>query len=188
MASPADKCGESGRAPVAISLQTRAPLVARTIAAHLTLKSDRILREGYRSMLSAQQVKSLPTAVSDHLRKLNRVAACSPPMSCLSVNRQKKILLRSFVPGETIAIGAVQRQIPPLSSTFSCFWIWTCRFSGGRSASTTATSRISAGNTSRCRGSATGRIILIVAPHTGSGEAGGSLDIAPGTTTERNFG
>lgn len=93
MASPADpEMRESGRAPVAISLQTRAPLVARTIAAHLTLKSDHILREGYRSMLSAQQVKSLlATAVSDHLRKLNRVAACSPPMSCLSVNRQKKI-------------------------------------------------------------------------------------------------
>lgn len=70
------KCGESGRALVAISLQTREPLVARTIAAHLTLESDRILREGYRSMLSAQQVKSLlATAVSDHLRKLNRVAA-----------------------------------------------------------------------------------------------------------------
>lgn len=69
------KVGESDRAPVAISLQTREPLVARTIAAHLTLESDRMLREGYRSMLSAQQVKSLlATTVSDHLHKLNRVA------------------------------------------------------------------------------------------------------------------
>ncbi|SRR6266403_2415312 len=64
------KCGETGGAPVAISLRTREPLVARTIAAHLTLESDRILRGGYRSMLSAQQVKSLlTTAVSDHLHK-----------------------------------------------------------------------------------------------------------------------
>jgi hypothetical protein len=54
----------------------RAYLVARTIAAHLTLESDRILREGHRRMLSAQQVKSLlTTAVSNHLHKLNRVAA-----------------------------------------------------------------------------------------------------------------
>jgi hypothetical protein len=29
--------------------------------------------------------------------------------------------------------------------------------------------------------------ILIVAPYTGSGEAGGSLDIAPGAVTERDF-
>jgi hypothetical protein len=70
------KCGESGGASVAISLRTREPLVARTIAAHLTLESDHILREGYRSMLSAQQVKSLlTTAVSHHLHKLNRLAA-----------------------------------------------------------------------------------------------------------------
>jgi hypothetical protein len=70
------KTGESDLAPIAISLQTREPVVARTIAAHLTLESDRILREGRRRMLSAQQVKSLlTTAVSNHLRKLNRVAA-----------------------------------------------------------------------------------------------------------------
>jgi hypothetical protein len=69
------KTGESGLAPIAISLQTREPLAARTIAAHLTLESDRILREGHRRMLSAQQVKTLLTmAVSNHLRKLNRVA------------------------------------------------------------------------------------------------------------------
>ena len=70
------KTGESGLAPIAISLRTREPVVARTIAAHLTLESDRILREGHRRMLSAQQVKSLlTTAASNHLRKLNRVAA-----------------------------------------------------------------------------------------------------------------
>lgn len=69
------KPGESGLAPIAISLQTREPVVARTIAAHLTLESDRVLREGHRRMLSAQQVKTLlTTAVSNHLHKLNRVA------------------------------------------------------------------------------------------------------------------
>jgi integrase len=71
-----EKAGESTRAPIAISLQTREPAVARTIAVHLTLESDHILREGRRGMLSAQQVKSLLTAaVSHHLHKLNRVAA-----------------------------------------------------------------------------------------------------------------
>jgi integrase len=70
------KTGESGLAPIAISLQTRERVVARTIAAHLTLESDRILREGRRWMLSAQQIKTLlTTAASNHLRKLNRVAA-----------------------------------------------------------------------------------------------------------------
>jgi hypothetical protein len=39
------KCGESDLTPVAISLRTRELLMARTIAAHLTLESDRILRE-----------------------------------------------------------------------------------------------------------------------------------------------
>jgi hypothetical protein len=73
---PIEKIGESDLAPIAISLQTREPAVARTTAAHLTLESDRILRGGRRGMLSAQQVKSLPTAaVSDHLHKLNRLAA-----------------------------------------------------------------------------------------------------------------
>jgi hypothetical protein len=52
------KTGESGLAPIAISLRTREPVVARTIAAHLTLESDHILREGHRRMLSAQQVNS----------------------------------------------------------------------------------------------------------------------------------
>ena len=70
------KTGESGLALIAISLQTRERVVARTIAAHLTLESDRILREGRRWMLSAQQIKTLLTmAASNHLRKLNRVAA-----------------------------------------------------------------------------------------------------------------
>ena len=49
------KNGERSLAPIAISLQTRERVVARTIAAHLTLESDRILREGRRWMLSAQQ-------------------------------------------------------------------------------------------------------------------------------------
>ena len=42
------KTGESALAPIAISLGTREPVAARTIAAHLTLESDRILREGRR--------------------------------------------------------------------------------------------------------------------------------------------
>jgi len=62
---------------IAISLQTRKHLAARTIAAHLTLESDRILRQqGCRGMLTVQQVKSLlTTVVSNHLHKLNRLAA-----------------------------------------------------------------------------------------------------------------
>jgi hypothetical protein len=41
-----------------------------------SLESDRILRQGRRWMLSAQQIKTLLTLAADnHLRKLNRVAA-----------------------------------------------------------------------------------------------------------------
>jgi integrase len=70
-----EKAGESDLAPIAISLQTREPVLARSIAAHLTLESDHILRRGPRGMLSAQQVKSLLTAaVIHHLHKLDRVA------------------------------------------------------------------------------------------------------------------
>lgn len=103
------KCGERGRAPVAISLQTREPLVARTIAAHLTLESDRILREGYRSMLSAQQVKSLlATAVSD-LHKLNRVAALelADGLSASEGHRSDLIM------GWALRLRAARGQMPP---------------------------------------------------------------------------
>jgi hypothetical protein len=46
------KTGESNLTLTAISRRTREPLVARTIAAHITLESDRILRQERRSMLS----------------------------------------------------------------------------------------------------------------------------------------
>ncbi len=70
------KIGESDRGAVAISLRTREPSIARSIAARLTLESDHILSEGLPGMLSAEHVKALlAAAVRRHLRKLDRVAA-----------------------------------------------------------------------------------------------------------------
>jgi hypothetical protein len=70
------KVGESDRAPIAISLNTSELFLARTIAAHLTLESERILREEKWKMMSAQQVRTmLVTVARDHLHKLNRIAA-----------------------------------------------------------------------------------------------------------------
>ena len=67
--------GESERLTIAISMQTSELRMARTIAAHLTLESDRILREGPSAMLSSMQVKTMLTTVaSNHLRKLARVS------------------------------------------------------------------------------------------------------------------
>jgi hypothetical protein len=48
------KPGESERVTMAISMQTSELGIARTIAAHLTLESDRILREGSLAMLPAK--------------------------------------------------------------------------------------------------------------------------------------
>lgn len=48
------KVGERERAPIAISMNTSELFMARTIAAHLTLESERIMQEGKRKMLSAQ--------------------------------------------------------------------------------------------------------------------------------------
>jgi hypothetical protein len=70
------KAGESERVAIAISMQTSELAMARTIAAHLTLESDRVLREGSFAMLSSAQVKTMLTTVaSNHLRTLARMSA-----------------------------------------------------------------------------------------------------------------
>uniref|UniRef100_Q07SQ5 Phage integrase family protein n=1 Tax=Rhodopseudomonas palustris (strain BisA53) TaxID=316055 RepID=Q07SQ5_RHOP5 len=70
------EAGEQARQPIAVSLRTREPATARMIAARLTLRSEQILSQESSNMLSKQQAKSLLTAaVSDHLHKLNRLAA-----------------------------------------------------------------------------------------------------------------
>ena len=68
--------GERVRQPIAASLRTREPATARMIAARLTLTSEQILSQESCNMLSKAQVRSLlATTVSDHLQKLNRIAA-----------------------------------------------------------------------------------------------------------------
>jgi hypothetical protein len=68
------KVWESGLAPIAISLGTRDLSIARSIAAHLAVASDGILRrEGH--MLSAAQARSVLESVARaHLAKMERVA------------------------------------------------------------------------------------------------------------------
>ncbi|MBR1237137.1 DUF6538 domain-containing protein [Bradyrhizobium sp. AUGA SZCCT0182] len=71
------KAGERELAPIAISLRTRDLSKARTIAAHLAVASDGILRqEEGREVLSAVQVRSMLESVArTHLAKLDRLAA-----------------------------------------------------------------------------------------------------------------
>jgi hypothetical protein len=70
------KTGEREFAPIAISLRTRDLSKARTIAAHLAVASDGILRqqEG-REVLSPVHVRSMLESVArTHLAKLDRLA------------------------------------------------------------------------------------------------------------------
>jgi hypothetical protein len=69
------KDGESARAPIAFSLRTRDLSRARSIAAHIAVASDGILRQEGREMLSAAQARSMLEAVARaHLAKMERVA------------------------------------------------------------------------------------------------------------------
>jgi integrase len=70
------KTGEGELTPVAISLRTRDLSKARTIAAHLAVASDGILRQEGRDVLSPVQVRSMLESVARaHLAKLDRLAA-----------------------------------------------------------------------------------------------------------------
>jgi hypothetical protein len=70
------KVGETERSTIAISLRTPNLGVARTIAAHLTHESERVMRRENGEMLSAEQTKAMLTSVARaHLAKLDRVAA-----------------------------------------------------------------------------------------------------------------
>ena len=70
------KAGERELAPIAISLRTRDLSKARTIAAHLAVASDGILRQEGRAVLSPVQVRSMLESVArTHLAKLDRLAA-----------------------------------------------------------------------------------------------------------------
>ena len=69
------KAGESGLAPIALSLGTRELSKARTIAAHLAVASDGILRQEGRDVLSPIQVRAmLESMARTHLAKLDRLA------------------------------------------------------------------------------------------------------------------
>lgn len=70
------KTGERELVPIAISLRTRDLSIARTMAAHLAVASDGILRQEGREVLSPAQVRSMLESVARaHLAKLDRLAA-----------------------------------------------------------------------------------------------------------------
>jgi integrase len=70
------KVGETERTTIAISMRTANLGLARTIAAHLTYESERMMRRENGEMLSAEQTKAMLTSVARaHLAKLDRVAA-----------------------------------------------------------------------------------------------------------------
>lgn len=70
------KTGERELAPVGISLRTRDLSKARTIAAHLAVASDGILRQEGREVLSVVQVRAMLDSVArSHLAKLDRLSA-----------------------------------------------------------------------------------------------------------------
>jgi hypothetical protein len=69
------KNGESARVRIAFSLRTRDLWRARSIAAHLAVASDGMLRQERREMLSAAQTRSMLEAVArGHLVKMDRLA------------------------------------------------------------------------------------------------------------------
>ena len=69
------KAGERELSPIAISLRTHDLSKARTIAAHLAVASDGILRQEGREVLSPVQVRSMLESVARaHLAKLDRLA------------------------------------------------------------------------------------------------------------------
>lgn len=70
------KVGKTDRATIAISLKTTNLGFARSIAAHLTHESERMMRQENGEMLSAEQTKAILTSVArTHLAKLDRVSA-----------------------------------------------------------------------------------------------------------------
>jgi hypothetical protein len=70
------KVGETERTTIAISMRTTNLGLARTIAAHLTHESERMMRRENGEMLSAEQTKAMLMSVARaHLAKLDRVAA-----------------------------------------------------------------------------------------------------------------
>jgi hypothetical protein len=69
------KVGETVRTTIAISMRTPNLSLARTIAAHLTYESERMMGRENGEMLSAEQTKAMLTSVARaHLAKLDRVA------------------------------------------------------------------------------------------------------------------
>jgi hypothetical protein len=69
------KAGESERIAIAISMQTSELAMARTIAAHLTLESDLVLREGSFAMLSSAQAFSRNYEFSGLVNAVSLVSA-----------------------------------------------------------------------------------------------------------------
>jgi hypothetical protein len=81
-----NKSGEGARAPIAFSLRTRDLSRARSIAAHLAVASDGILRQEGREMLSAAQARSMLEAVAAPPRTTSSIVwRSSDPMRAMTI-------------------------------------------------------------------------------------------------------
>lgn len=70
------RCVDGARKPIAVSLRTGQRFLARSIAATLTLITDRLLNTPYLDMLTQDQIsRMLSDVVSRHLHKFDHVAA-----------------------------------------------------------------------------------------------------------------
>src|SRR5664279_3068823 len=106
------KVGETERTTIAISMRTPNLGLARTIAAHLTHESERMMRENG-EMLSAEQTKAMLTSVARaHLAKLDRVAALEIADGITAGEGKRSDLVMAWVKRLQAARGPAARVEP----------------------------------------------------------------------------
>ena len=126
------KVGETERTTIAISMRTSNLGFARTIAAHLTHESERLMRRENGEMLSAEQTKAMLTSVARaHLAKLDRVAALEIADGVTAGEGKRSDLVMAWVkrfqaargPAARVEKGAsVRRQLKPTQRIKRCRW------------------------------------------------------------------
>jgi integrase len=107
------KVGETERTTIAISMRTTNLGLARTIAAHLTHESERMMRRENGEMLSAEQTKAMLTSVARaHLAKLDRVAALEIADGITAGEGKRSDLVMAWVKRLQAARGPAARVEP----------------------------------------------------------------------------
>jgi integrase len=112
------KSGERELAPIAISLRTHELPIARTIAAHLSVASDGILRQEKSKVLSAFQVRSILESVArSQLSKLDRLSALETADGIASEEGRSSDRVMGWVrrlqasQGFAAAVGEAERRV-----------------------------------------------------------------------------